>query len=115
MLLSVQAVRAAGGAAGGRTPVHAWVEVDAGQARCGATTDDAVISITRAVVDSGPDLEFGGLHVYHGGIQHIRRCTTKHLICVFMTMAAGVDGRRMTCDLTKAEPHSAATLPFDFF
>ena len=58
--------------------LHVYVERDAGQARCGCESDEEVVAVARAVARAGdvgstgvPPLVFGGLHCYHGGIQHV--------------------------------------------
>ena len=50
----------------------AYIEIDAGQGRCGvdAGSDDA-LSLARDIV-AAPSLRFGGLQCYHGAIQHVR-------------------------------------------
>ena len=51
--------------------IDAYVEVDAGQNRCGVSAPEAALSLASAISASGR-LRFGGLHCYHGGIQHVR-------------------------------------------
>tara|TARA_B110001452_G_scaffold250021_1_gene237952 strand:- start:500 stop:1714 length:1215 start_codon:yes stop_codon:yes gene_type:complete len=52
--------------------LSAFVEIDCGQDRCGVKpASPAALAVAQAVVEA-PGLEFGGLHVYHGGIQHVR-------------------------------------------
>ena len=58
--------------------LHAWIEVDAGQARCGVPVDSATGAVSPLVVDlarainESPHLIWGGLQCYHGAIQHVR-------------------------------------------
>lgn len=59
--------------------VGAWVEVEAGQGRCGVSSDDMVMRVAGAIAAHAgraagvhPLLSFGGIHCYHGGIQHVR-------------------------------------------
>lgn len=67
----VEALAAAASAAGARLGV--LIEIECGQGRCGVAADsDEVVRLARAVEARAPALEFGGLHVYHGGIQHVR-------------------------------------------
>ncbi|EOD09193.1 hypothetical protein EMIHUDRAFT_216518 [Emiliania huxleyi CCMP1516] len=49
--------------------IDAYVEVDAGQNRCGVSAPEAALALASAISASGR-LRFGGLHCYHGGIQH---------------------------------------------
>ena len=59
-------------AADGGCSLTAYVEIDAGQQRCGvAAASDEALALARSIVDA-PSLVFGGLQVYHGGIQHLR-------------------------------------------
>ena len=78
--LSVLADCEAGGAglsaaavAAGAAELAVLVEVDCGQDRCGVASSraGAVAALAQAIVDA-PGLRFGGLHVYHGAIQHVR-------------------------------------------
>jgi D-serine deaminase-like pyridoxal phosphate-dependent protein len=49
-----------------------YIEVDAGQNRCGvAAGSDEAVTLAQAIA-AAPSLSFGGLQCYHGGIQHIR-------------------------------------------
>lgn len=67
---SADALGEACAAAGAK--LHAWVEIDCGQDRCGVRPDSLdAVAIARAVCESR-GLVFGGLHVYHGAIQHTR-------------------------------------------
>jgi len=59
-------------AATAKAKLRVLVEVDAGQDRCGVRADSPeVLSLVRAI-EAEPVLDWGGLHVYHGGIQHVR-------------------------------------------
>jgi D-serine deaminase-like pyridoxal phosphate-dependent protein len=59
-------------AAAGAKNVGALIEIECGQGRCGCpAASDTAVALARALVDS-ERLTFGGLHVYHGGIQHLR-------------------------------------------
>ena len=57
----------------GAAELAVLVEVDCGQDRCGVDSSraGAVAALAQAIVDA-PGLRFGGLHVYHGAIQHVR-------------------------------------------
>eukprot|EP00614_Pseudopedinella_elastica_P007091 CAMPEP_0172606872 /NCGR_PEP_ID=MMETSP1068-20121228/27073_1 /TAXON_ID=35684 /ORGANISM="Pseudopedinella elastica, Strain CCMP716" /LENGTH=446 /DNA_ID=CAMNT_0013409731 /DNA_START=232 /DNA_END=1572 /DNA_ORIENTATION=- len=64
--------------AGGQV-VSVWVEVDAGQGRCGVPAppeSEAVLHLARRILDAegsgGRAVRFGGLQVYHGAIQFKR-------------------------------------------
>jgi D-serine deaminase-like pyridoxal phosphate-dependent protein len=55
-----------------QSKVRVLVDVDVGHGRCGATLEEAV-KLAQAVVADGSDvLTFGGIHCYHGSIQHVR-------------------------------------------
>jgi D-serine deaminase-like pyridoxal phosphate-dependent protein len=50
----------------------AFVEIECGQKRCGCpAASDTAVRLAKAIVASEV-LEWGGLHVYHGAIQHVR-------------------------------------------
>ena len=52
--------------------ISAYIEIECGQDRCGVPpASPAAIAIAQAVT-AAPGLRLGGLHVYHGGIQHVR-------------------------------------------
>jgi len=52
--------------------ISAYVEIDCGQDRCGVPPASlSALALARAILKA-PGLRFGGLHVYHGGIQHVR-------------------------------------------
>ena len=63
--------------ADGACSLDAYVEVDAGQGRCGvAAASDEALALARAII-AAPALRFGGLQVYHGGIQHVRNAAER--------------------------------------
>jgi len=45
-------------------------EIDAGQHRCGVTSEDALLALVDGIASQGA-LRFAGIQAYHGGIQHI--------------------------------------------
>lgn len=47
------------------------VELDIGHGRCGVPDADAVLRLVEALA-AHPQLRFGGLQAYHGGLQHLR-------------------------------------------
>lgn len=47
------------------------IEIDVGAERCGVPPGEPALELAQAV-DLAPNLQFGGLQVYHGGAQHIR-------------------------------------------
>lgn len=51
--------------------IDVFVEIDAGQNRCGVEPGDAAAALAVQVLAS-PVLRFGGLQAYHGRAQHIR-------------------------------------------
>ena len=55
----------------GRAPLDVYVEVDVGQARCGAAPGAAAADLAAAV-DSAQNLRLAGAHCYNGITQHIR-------------------------------------------
>ena len=58
--------------AAGATNLGALVEIECGQARCGCPpASDVAMAVAKRLVES-ERVAFGGLHVYHGGIQHLR-------------------------------------------
>ena len=70
------------GASDAAIPLSVWVEVDAGQARCGVPPppqSDEVLRLARRIVDASSAtipgattrLRFGGLQCYHGTIQFV--------------------------------------------
>lgn len=69
-LTNAAMVNDAVGAVGGK--LAAVVEADVGQARCGTPTAEAAAALAKAIADGMPHLTFRGVHVYHGGIQHVR-------------------------------------------
>jgi len=55
----------------------AYVEVDAGQNRCGVRRESEEVARVAREVRDAPALELGGLQVYHGGIQHVRSSASR--------------------------------------
>jgi len=45
-------------------------EIDAGQHRCGVTSEDALLALVDGIASQGA-LRFAGIQAYHGGIQHV--------------------------------------------
>lgn len=59
--------------AAGAPPVGAYVEVDAGQHRCGVEEPEAaadLVEVLEQLKARGKRVFFGGLHAYHGANQH---------------------------------------------
>ncbi|HEY9094254.1 MAG TPA: DSD1 family PLP-dependent enzyme, partial [Hydrogenophaga sp.] len=48
-----------------------FVEIDAGQHRCGAPHPEAALALARQILQQS-HLRFAGLQAYHGGAQHLR-------------------------------------------
>ena len=65
----VAGLAAATAASGSRLAV--FIEIDIGQGRCGVAGADAVLRLLDALAPN-PQLRFGGLQAYHGGVQHVR-------------------------------------------
>ncbi|MBT4889028.1 MAG: DSD1 family PLP-dependent enzyme [Rhodospirillales bacterium] len=53
------------------------VEVEVGGDRCGVPPGKPALELAQ-IIQSAPNLEFGGLQVYHGNAQHIRKHTERH-------------------------------------
>lgn len=83
-LLAAVAAAAAESSSSSATPLSVWVEVDAGQGRCGVPPppkSEAVLGLAKRIVDaegsssssSGASvaLRFGGIQCYHGTIQFV--------------------------------------------
>lgn len=51
--------------------VTVFAEVDVGQQRCGVRDAPALLRLVDAILRM-PNLRFGGIQAYHGGIQHLR-------------------------------------------
>ena len=60
-----QALKAAG------SSIDVFVEIDVGQGRCGVADAPAVLRLLNALAPH-PQLRFGGLQAYQGGVQHVR-------------------------------------------
>lgn len=58
--------------AGGSSRVRVLVDVNVGHARCGCTNVEDVLKLARSILQEPHFLEFGGIHCYHGSIQHVR-------------------------------------------
>ncbi|MEZ5707735.1 MAG: DSD1 family PLP-dependent enzyme, partial [Burkholderiaceae bacterium] len=54
-----------------------FVEIDAGQHRCGVPHPQAALALARQIVEQ-PALRFAGLQAYHGGAQHLRTPEQRH-------------------------------------
>lgn len=61
-------------AAGTRLVV--FVEIDVGQGRCGVADAPAALALVERIA-AHPQLSFGGLQAYHGGIQHLRNAEAR--------------------------------------
>jgi D-serine deaminase-like pyridoxal phosphate-dependent protein len=67
--IQVDAIAAAGEAAGRRITV--LVEIDVGMGRCGVQAGPEAVALAQKIAAS-PHLIFGGIQAYHGRAQHIR-------------------------------------------
>jgi len=54
-----------------------FVEIDIGQGRCGVPDAPAALRLVDALAVH-PQLRFGGLQAYQGGVQHVRRHADRH-------------------------------------
>ena len=59
-------------AANANVQIPAYVEIDAGQHRCGVEPGERAAFLARLIANS-EHLTFGGLQAYHGSAQHLRR------------------------------------------
>ena len=66
---------AATAAQGSRLAV--FIEIDIGQGRCGVADAPAVLRLLDALAPH-PQLRFGGLQAYQGGVQHVRGHAQRH-------------------------------------
>lgn len=57
-------------ARGGGVTIRVLVDVDVGHGRCGCTVP-AAVALARAIA-TDPHMQWGGIHCYHGAIQHLR-------------------------------------------
>ncbi|SAK45393.1 alanine racemase [Caballeronia pedi] len=64
-------VRALGDAAArAGVTIDVLPEIDAGQHRCGVTSEDALLALVDGIAEQRA-LRFAGIQAYHGGIQHV--------------------------------------------
>ncbi|RUP27660.1 MAG: DSD1 family PLP-dependent enzyme [Curvibacter sp.] len=72
--------------------VRVLVEIDVGQGRCGIPPGEAAVALVRDI-KGRPRLQFGGLHAYHGGAQHLRGASERR-----QAIANAVQGVNRTCE-----------------
>ncbi|KAI9025574.1 hypothetical protein DFJ74DRAFT_664766 [Hyaloraphidium curvatum] len=53
--------------------VDVYVELNHGGNRCGVDTPGQVVALARKIRQIGGSIAFGGMHAYHGTIQHVRK------------------------------------------
>ena len=58
--------------------IDVFVEIDAGQNRCGVVPGDAAVTLARQVL-ACPVLRWAGLQAYHGRAQHLRSAEEREL------------------------------------
>ena len=72
--------------------VRVLVEIDVGQGRCGVPPGEAAVALVRDI-KGRPRLQFGGLHAYHGGAQHLRGASERR-----QAIANAVQAVNRTCE-----------------
>mmetsp|Transcript_10987 Transcript_10987/g.34986 ORF Transcript_10987/g.34986 Transcript_10987/m.34986 type:complete len:303 (-) Transcript_10987:439-1347(-) len=96
--------------------IDAYVEVDAGQNRCGVSAPEAALALASAISASGR-LRFGGLHCYHGGIQHVRSAEERRRQVlegpVARAAAAAALLRRHSIDVPCVTGGGTGTFPYE--
>ena len=80
--------------AGARLDVY--VEIDVGSKRCGVEPGEPVLALARAIAASA-NLQFRGLHAYHGAAQHLRKAEERKA-----AIAAAADKVKVTLGLLTA-------------
>jgi D-serine deaminase-like pyridoxal phosphate-dependent protein len=81
---------------GRRHPLRVFVEIDVGQGRCGIEPGPAAVDLVRAI-QRHANLEFGGIHAYHGKAQHLRSVNERR-----DAIASAVQAVNRTCEALQA-------------
>ena len=82
--------------------VRVLVEIDVGQGRCGVAPGEAAVALVRDI-KGRPRLQFGGLHAYHGGAQHLRSAHERR-----QAITSAVQAVNRTCE---ALQHAGFQIP----
>ncbi|WP_428421711.1 DSD1 family PLP-dependent enzyme [Methylibium sp.] len=82
--------------------IDVFVEIDAGQGRCGVAPAEAGALARQVVAHAG--LRFAGLQAYHGGAQHLRGVAEReaaihHAVALAVAARAAVTSAGMACPL----------------
>ena len=70
-ILGIERIAQAMRHAGGDATIHAFVEIDVGQQRCGVAAGEAAVPLVRAIA-AHSNVHFAGLQAYNGRAQHVR-------------------------------------------
>jgi D-serine deaminase-like pyridoxal phosphate-dependent protein len=86
----------------GRRQIEVFVEIDAGQGRCGVPPAEAGALARQVVAHTG--LRFAGLQAYHGGAQHLRstaerETAIRHAVAMAVAARAAVTSLGIDCPL----------------
>ncbi|KAK44971.1 alanine racemase [Caballeronia jiangsuensis] len=90
-------------------------EVDAGQHRCGVTSEDALLALVDGIA-SQSGLRFAGIQAYHGGIQHVadwaaRKNEANRAADVAARYVQALDARGVRCGIVTGG--GTGTVEFD--
>lgn len=83
----------------------ALIEIECGQNRGGCAAASPVALELAQAIAAAPSLRFGGLHVYHGGIQHVRGVADRQAAvddgpaAAARTTVAMLEGAGLSCPL----------------
>ncbi|MFM0322592.1 DSD1 family PLP-dependent enzyme [Caballeronia glebae] len=112
-LPQVQALGDAAARAG--VAIDVLPEVDAGQHRCGVTSEDALLALVDGIAAQSA-LRFAGLQAYHGGIQHVadwtaRKAEANRAADIAARYVRALDARGVRCDVVTGG--GTGTVEFD--
>ncbi|SAK87686.1 DSD1 family PLP-dependent enzyme [Caballeronia ptereochthonis] len=90
-------------------------EVDAGQHRCGVTSEDALLALVDGIAAQNA-LRFAGIQAYHGGIQHVadwnaRKTAAGHAAEIAASYVRALDARGVRCGIVTGG--GTGTVEFD--
>jgi D-serine deaminase-like pyridoxal phosphate-dependent protein len=77
--------------------IDVFIEIDAGQGRCGVLPGAAAVPLAQAIARHPQRLRFAGLQAYHGGAQHLRSAAERQA-AIAQTLARA----QQTCDALHA-------------
>ena len=112
-LAQVEALGVAAGRAG--VTIDVLPEVDAGQHRCGVTSEDALHALVDGIAAQDA-LRFAGIQAYHGGIQHVadwnaRKTAAGHAADIAASHVRALDARGVSCGIVTGG--GTGTVEFD--